>query len=553
MWRSGVSGRCISDKPESRRDSGVEGVSFAWRPRSPRRSRAVCDSCCRHGRSRARSHRMQLWRRPGPERRLCRVGRGGRTDSGRARRPSRTVGVSAARTEHGGVREPRAPDHRQLLARTAPSGSHRGVAVVAQSAGINLTVGFLLAKLGYGVSYRRRARQCDRCRCCRRARVPCRAAGTKAIALHLEGVKEGRRLYETIRRVTPKKPVAVLTVGRQDVGEFAHSHTGNLIGSLALRASALRQAGAVVVESTEELAAAAAVLSLYRLPPKARCGDRNLDSTGGARPLDARSAQDAQCVGAIVESRTLARISELLPAMTYTKNPVDTGRPDASFGECCWRSARTRRSMRSSPTLSTSQLSFAPTTCCPRGTAARKPIMFGTDGTARRHCAGDRSLRAQRIYVAESPEQLARAGGVVLSRTRRCRLASRATEAGDSRLAQVEVPQRATSTPPSRCWRPSGSRRRGALFVRHTKQRTKRSGGWTSRSSPKFWRRKSPTRPKWVASNWTSPTSRALSRALARLDAIPLHRPAATSSKRWPRRGSKSSSARYAMRALVPP
>src|SRR5690606_22402974 len=106
--------------------------------------------------------------------------------------------------------------------------------------------------------------------------------GTASIAMYLEGVPDGRRLYDTLRRVTPKKPVVALIVGRQDVGEFAQSHTGNLIGSYDLKLNALRQAGAVVVNSTDELAAAAAVFSTCRVPPRENPGIGVLTGQGGA-------------------------------------------------------------------------------------------------------------------------------------------------------------------------------------------------------------------------------------------------------------------------------
>ena len=136
-------------------------------------------------------------------------------------------------------------------AQRIPSGQ---IAVVAQSAGINLTVSFLIAKLGYGVSCAVGLGNAVDVDAADVLEFVAHQPATRAIALHLEGVRNGRRLYETIRRISPRKPIAVYTVGRTEIGEFARSHTGNLIGSYALRRSALEQAGAVLVESTEELA-----------------------------------------------------------------------------------------------------------------------------------------------------------------------------------------------------------------------------------------------------------------------------------------------------------
>ena len=318
-----------------------------------------------------------------------------------------------------------------------PSGE---VAVIAQSAGVNLTVGFLLAKLGYGVSCAVGLGNAIDVDAADVLEFLAERPGTKAIALHLEGVKEGRRLYETIRRVTPKKPVVVLTVGRQDIGEFAHSHTGNLIGSFELRRSALTQAGAVVVESTEELAAAASVLSLYRLPPKVDAGIGILTAQAGPGLLMLDQLKTRHVSVPSLNSRTHARISELLPAMTYTKNPVDTGRPSASFGDVLLALGEDPQIDAIVAYALDEPAALRPSDVLPA--VARKlgkPIIFGTMGPAGDIAPVSEALRAQRIYVAESPEQLARAACVIVEDAAlQARLGE--TEPRNPTLARVEVP-----------------------------------------------------------------------------------------------------------------
>ena len=158
---------------------------------------------------------------------------------------------------------------------------------------------------------------------------------TKAVAVYLEGVTDGRALVEAIRETTKKKPVIVFTVGRADIGEFAVSHTGKMMGSFALKKAALTQAGAVVVSSSNDLIDAAHVLSKYRLPPSPDPGVGIL--TGQAGPamimtdyLRSRSVRIPK-----LEGSTIERISSLLPIKTYIQNPVDTARPlHQMFSEC---------------------------------------------------------------------------------------------------------------------------------------------------------------------------------------------------------------------------
>ena len=62
------------------------------------------------------------------------------------------------------------------------------------------------------------------------------------------------------------KPVVALVVGRHDFATFAQSHTGALATSWRTTRAALRQAGAVLVDSERELVDAVGALSLLRLP-----------------------------------------------------------------------------------------------------------------------------------------------------------------------------------------------------------------------------------------------------------------------------------------------
>jgi len=298
-----------------------------------------------------------------------------------------------------------------LAADRIPSGT---IAIVAQSAGINLTLGFLLAKLGYGVSCAVGLGNAVNVGAADVLEFLAEQPGTKAIALHLEGVKDGRRLYETLKRVTPKKPVAVLTVGRENVGEFAHSHTGNLIGSYALRVSALRQAGAVVVETTEELASAAAALSLGRLPASLDAGIGVITAQAGPGLviLDQLKSRGVS-VPALQES-TEARIAAQLPGLGYTKNPVDTGRPGASFGDVAVALAEDPQIDAVIVYALHEPAVMSPADVLPAVAArSQKPLLFGTMGPLEEIAPLGAALRQRRIFVAESPEQLACAAAVL--------------------------------------------------------------------------------------------------------------------------------------------
>ena len=207
------------------------------------------------------------------------------------------------------------------------------IAVVAQSAGVNITTAFLLQNRGYGV---RLAVGLGNSVDVAAADVVAWLADdplTDVIALHLEGIPDGRALVETIRRAVPKKAVVALTVGRADVATFAQAHTGNLIGDYARKRAALRAAGAVLVETTDELVDAAIALVHGRIPPKADAGVGLMTAQAGPGLLMFDALRTSGVALPSFGDATAARIAELLPPMTYVRNPVDTARPAPTYGE----------------------------------------------------------------------------------------------------------------------------------------------------------------------------------------------------------------------------
>lgn len=207
------------------------------------------------------------------------------------------------------------------------------IAVVAQSGGINLTVAFLVHQLGLGLSTAVGLGNMIDVDAADVLEYLASEDETRAIALHLEGVPQGRKLFETLQRVTPHKPVVALVVGRADIGDFAQSHTGNLIGSHARKLAALRQAGVVIVETTEDLAAAVATLSRARLAPKHQPGIALLTGQAGPGLIVMDELKSRGVALPALGAATIARIGELLPPLTYASNPVDTGRPSPAFAQ----------------------------------------------------------------------------------------------------------------------------------------------------------------------------------------------------------------------------
>jgi acetate---CoA ligase (ADP-forming) len=233
---------------------------------------------------------------------------------------------------------------------------------------------------------------------------------TKVIALYLEGVHEGRRLYEGLCRATEKKPVVVFPVGQADIAEFAVSHTGNLMGSFPLKKAALKQAGAVLVSSSNDLVDAVNLLSRVRLKPDPNPGVGLLTGQAGPGMVIADYLRSHSVNIPKLGASTVERISTAIPPMTFTRNPVDTGRPGPTFREVFL-------AMAEDPAIDV-LITFAihePAVIDPLALfremkeKTTQPLIFGTAGFSEHVSPTQKELAAINIASFVSPDRTARA------------------------------------------------------------------------------------------------------------------------------------------------
>jgi acetyltransferase len=85
---------------------------------------------------------------------------------------------------------------------------------------------------------------------------------TRAIAIYLEGLKDGKKFMKIAKKVARRKPIVAIKAGRTASGEHAiSSHTGSLAGSYEVYDAAFRQCGITIAKTVEELFDFAKVLS----------------------------------------------------------------------------------------------------------------------------------------------------------------------------------------------------------------------------------------------------------------------------------------------------
>ncbi len=74
------------------------------------------------------------------------------------------------------------------------------------------------------------------------------------IAVYIEGVNEGRDLFESLYAAAKEKPVVILKGGQSEAGgKAAQSHTGSLAGSSKVFDGMIRQAGCVTAPTLDTL------------------------------------------------------------------------------------------------------------------------------------------------------------------------------------------------------------------------------------------------------------------------------------------------------------
>ena len=146
---------------------------------------------------------------------------------------------------------------------------------------------------------------------------------THVVGLYIETVSDGRAFMAAAAKCAARKPVIVIKAGRGESGQRATlSHTGSLAGSDAVYDAALRQCGAIRVESAEEM------FDLCRgfvgIPQGIR-GRRIAIVTNSGGP-SILAADRAEVLGLDVAEpgpAIRAKLASFLPPHAALKNPID--------------------------------------------------------------------------------------------------------------------------------------------------------------------------------------------------------------------------------------
>jgi acyl-CoA synthetase (NDP forming) len=145
---------------------------------------------------------------------------------------------------------------------------------------------------------------------------------TKSVVLYIESVKDGRRFFESAKRLSKKKPVIVLKGGRTKAGgKAAASHTGALASDSRVLNSAFKQAGIIQVAHPMDLLDLSALFSSIPLPKGNKVAIMTLGGGWGVVTADL-CAENGLKVPEL-SSQIISTLNEMLPSYWSHGNPVD--------------------------------------------------------------------------------------------------------------------------------------------------------------------------------------------------------------------------------------
>ena len=146
---------------------------------------------------------------------------------------------------------------------------------------------------------------------------------TKVIVMYLEDMGNGQEFLKVCKHITKKlkKPVLVLKSGRSPEGaKAAMSHTGALMGSDEIYDAILHQAGAIRVDTMEELFDYATAFSKQPLPAK---GDLVIVSNAGGPAIISTDACSKMGIKMASIEDIRPKINAVIPPWGSSRNPVD--------------------------------------------------------------------------------------------------------------------------------------------------------------------------------------------------------------------------------------
>jgi len=145
---------------------------------------------------------------------------------------------------------------------------------------------------------------------------------TKLIFMYVEGLKDGRRFINTLKKATRRKPVIILKAGTSKKGALAAaSHTASLAGENEVFNALMKQCGVIRAENLQE---AIARIKFFTNSAQSKGENTVIITNGGGIGVLATDACEKHKIKLYNNQEELKRIfSSATPKFGSTKNPID--------------------------------------------------------------------------------------------------------------------------------------------------------------------------------------------------------------------------------------
>ncbi len=144
----------------------------------------------------------------------------------------------------------------------------------------------------------------------------------KVIMTYIEGINDGLRFIDVVRKVTPNKPVIMLKPGKTEAAAAAiKSHSGALAGSDEIYDAACKKMGVLRVDTPEEMMDVALGLLIQPLPKGPNVAIITPGGSYGVLCTDACEQEGLNVVK--LPEKTIADLDKIFPPRWSRGNPVD--------------------------------------------------------------------------------------------------------------------------------------------------------------------------------------------------------------------------------------
>jgi acyl-CoA synthetase (NDP forming) len=144
----------------------------------------------------------------------------------------------------------------------------------------------------------------------------------KVIMAYIEGLNDGARFMDIVKKITPTKPVIILKPGKTEAAAKAiKSHSGAMAGSDEVYDAAFKKMGAIRVEDTEEMLDIA-IGFLTQPLPKGRYV-AIITPGGSYGVLCAQACEEGGLRVVRLPHETIEELDKIFPPRWSRQNPVD--------------------------------------------------------------------------------------------------------------------------------------------------------------------------------------------------------------------------------------